>query len=340
MNGKEIKNVFPYFNKIITKTQEQNSVMEVKSVKGQLIFTLFESASLAISYTVKNDGEDFEGLLFNYRDVYNGFSKIKAKDEVSVSSDTHRLTITVNDEIRYVVSNSKSTMTGSKVNIVCKTTDYDLLKCIEESKVFSNRGSMDYNNNLFFNVKNNYLNIYNTNDVAMVFNKIRVEENHYNEAFAILNENISTLYKWINAIKNLEITIALCDNFVFFKTENEVLKLMLVKPHNFDAIIRNFENVDNLDLVMRTEDKVSSVKSEIYAEANKLAKDNNLLILSDNFTTANDSNIKVDKKLFLNIINYVSDDSNIGVIENPLKPILISNEEEGISHKLIFNTIH
>ena len=174
----------------------------------------------------------------------------------------------------------------------------------------------------------------------MVFNKIRVEENHYNEAFAILNENISTLYKWINAIKNLEITIALCDNFVFFKTENEVLKLMLVKPHNFDAIIRNFENVDNLDLVMRTEDKVSSVKSEIYAEANKLAKDNNLLILSDNFTTANDSNIKVDKKLFLNIINYVSDDSNIGVIENPLKPILISNEEEGISHKLIFNTIH
>lgn len=340
LNGKDIKNVFPYFNKIITKTQEANSVMEVKSVKGQLIFTLFENASLSIIYTIANDGEDFTGLLFDYRTVYNGFSKIKSKDEVKISSDGHRLTIVVNEEIRYIVANTTSEPSGSHVELLCKTTEYDLLKCIEESKVYSNKGAMDYNNNLYFNVKNNMLSVYNTNDIAMVLNKITVEDNVIDGSFAVLNENVSTLYKWLNAIKNLEIDIALSEQFVFFKTKNEVLKLMVTKPHNFNVIIKNFEKVDNIDFKMKTECSLASVKKTIYSEANKLDKEDNLLRLNDDFTVANDSLIKLDKKLFLNTINFISDDSMIGVIDNPLKPILISNNEEGIFHKIIFNTIH
>ena len=338
--GKEIKKVFPYFNKIITATQKEKSLMEVKVVRGQLIFTLLESASLSIIYTISTDINDFNGLLFDYKTLASAFSKVKAKDEVEITRDEHRLKICVNDEEKYVVSTSESTVTGTKIEFICETTEYNLLKSIEENKVFSSRGSMEYNDNLFFSLKDDTLNIYNTNDIAMVLNSIKVENAKGDFTFAISNDDVSTVYKWINAIKNLKIEIALSDTFVFFKTKNEALKLSRTQAHNFNAIIKNFENVSNVKLNMVNEEKLINVKKSIFEEANKLDKENNILVLGSDFKNHDENKISLAKKLFVETIKSVSEDSIIGLIDNPLKPILITNVEEGLNHKIIFNTIN
>lgn len=340
LTGKEIKKVFPYFNKIITQTQKEKSLMEVKSVGGQLIFTLLESASLSIIYTITSDIKPFNGLLFDYKNLSSAFSKIKAKDEVEVTRDGHRLKVRVNEEEKYIVSTSDSTITGTNVEFICEITEYNLLKSIEENRVFSSKGSMEYNNNLFFNLKDDILNIYNTNDIAMVLNSMKVENAKDDYTFAISNDDVSTVYKWINAIKNLKIEIALSDTFVFFKTKNEALKLARTQAHNFHAIIKNFENVSNLKLNMLNEEKLINVKKSILEEANKLEKENNVLVLGSDFKDHNENKISLAKKLFVETLKSVSEDSILGIIDNPLKPVLIANIEEGLNHKIIFNTIH
>lgn len=342
LKGKVIKNVFPYFNKIITETQKQISAVEVKAMKNQLIFNLIGISDISINYIIDNDGEDFDGLLFEYEALYAVFKKIKAKDDISFKPNQNILTISINGEDTSLISkiNNESNESNekSKAKLLYETTEYNLFKCIEENKVLAESGSMDYNANIYFDVDDNVLNIYNTNDIAMSLNKIYIDENKNKCSFAISNEYISILYKWINSIKNLKVQILLSDEFVFFKTRNEFLKLKRVLSYN-DKIIENFEVISNMEFPIIDKVKIYEVKKNILDEANVLDKDEEVLKLSKNFFNKG-NDIKLNKKLFIKIINAVCEESIIGIVDNPIKPIIILYQEEGINHKIIFNTIN
>lgn len=341
LKGKLLKNVFPYFNKIVTATQKERSLIEVKGENNQIIFTLFENAGSSIVYTVESEGSSFKGLFFEFKDLSSAFSKIKSNDDIEIVCDNYRMTLNINEETSYVVASTlKLNCVDEEGVLICQTTDYNLLKTIEEHKVFVSRGSMDYNNNLFFKLSDDNLSIFNTNDIAMVLNTINVKNTINDNKFAIANEDVSTIYKWINAIKNLDISILLSNNFVYFKTKNESLKLSLTKINNIDTLIKGFDTFNNVELKMINEYTLSSVKKVIFEEANKIDKEDNLLILSNSFDKVTDNNIiGLDKRLFLNIIKAVCDDSKIGVLDNELNPIIITHNEEGLTHKIIFNTI-
>lgn len=341
LKGKLLKNVFPYFNKIITATQKERSLIEVKGINNQIRFTLFENAGSSIIYTVDNEGALFNGLFFEFKDLSSAFSKIKSNDEVEIVREYNRLKITVNGEEQYVTASTLELDCEDEESVLyCETTDYNLLKSIEEHKVFVNRGSMDYNNNLFFKLSEDKLSIFNTNDIGMVLNTITVKTTIEDINFAIANEYVSTLYKWINAIKNLNIAVLLSDNYVFFKTKNETLKLSLTKTNKIDTIIKGFDNFNQVELKMANEYTVSNVIKVIFDEFKKVDKEENNLILSSNFDKATDDNITLDKRLFMNMIKAVCSESKIGILDNELKPVIITNNEEGLTHKIIFNTIH
>lgn len=342
LKGKVFKNVFPYFNKIITATQKDKSIIEIKATTTQIIFMLFENAGSSIIYTIPYEGVTFKGLIFDYKELSTAFSKIKSNDDVEIFCDDYRLELTINDEKSYVISSTLNfdIDNESKVINLCETTEYSLLKSIEENRVFVSRGSMDYNNNLYFKLSNNCLNIFNTNDIAMVLNTITVTNGVKDCSFSISNEYVSTLYKWINAIKNLKIEILLSDSFLFFKTKNETLKLSRTTPHNIDSIIKGFENINNVELNMLYQNKLENVKKDIFNETNKLDKEDNRLILSKTFNKHNTDNITLAKKLFIDTIKSVSEDSTIGILDNKLNPVIITNIEEGLNHKIIFNTIN
>lgn len=334
LNGKEIKKIVPYFNKILTDKQKENGKFQLKIVENQMIFNFIESENLSIVYTVQSECDNHDGLLFSYKDLSSTFSKIKVKDELDVSIEQNTLKVIINNqEERKAESVSNFTSTGTNVEYICQTTGYNLLKSIEENKVFSGKGSMDYNNNLYFSLNENTLRIYNTNDIAIVLNTIQIENSKKKYKFSIKNEYVSILYKWLTAIKNLNIKIALSNHFVFFITQNESLKVKIEKPQNLDIIINNFEKLNELNFNTIYQEKLINIKNSIIEESIKLDKENNILVLDII------NQLSLDKKLFTEIIQVISEDSYINLIDNKIKTILITNIEEGIEHKIIFNTI-
>ena len=209
--GKEIKKVFPYFNKILTETLKAKTVVEIKSFNKRLIFTLITEDKPFIAYSIDSDLDEFNGLLFEYKDCVTALKSIKAKDEVVIKHNHKVLEVEINGEIKSTISPiSTSNIKTITPTSICFVDLYKLYKSIEENKYIANKGLLDYHNYLFIEVKDSKMTLFQTNDIALMINSFSVNQViKKNGAFVLSNNHIPNLYKWLDAIKNTTIEVLL-----------------------------------------------------------------------------------------------------------------------------------
>lgn len=340
ITGKELKKVFPYFNKILTAMQKERSFINIYCINGVLTFSLIESDSVCFQYIVKTDFNDFKTLSFNYSELECIFSEIKAKDEVSIYSTEYQLHISINEIIYTILSDTQQINAEFEYMILTQTTNYALLKCIGTNKVCTNKPLLNYSKNIYFNLENNTLNIYNTNDIAIVFNSINCNFSGIKKQFAIDNDVVSDFYKWLVAVKNTNIGIGINDNYLFFVTKNELIKLRLIEVDEINTIISHFKSFSNIDLKLKREMNIALIKEDVLNINKGLTKEDILLSLPKSFHGLDIKDINISKRIFVNFIKTALDESTIGIVDNTLSPILISHIDENYSQKIIININH
>lgn len=342
--GKEIKKVFPYFNKILTETLKAKTMVEIKSCDKFLTFTLIIDEKPFISYSIESDLDEFNALLFHYKDCVTALKSIKAKDEVVIACESKALKVEINGEHHTNLSPiSTSKLKTVSPTSICFVDLYKLYKSIEENRYITNKGLLDYHNYLFIEVNNSEMTLYQTNDIALMINSFSVNQViKKNGAFAISNNHLSNLYKWLVAVKNVSIEVLISKEYLYFKTENECIQFEFETVNQIKELIAQFSKMNEIKFEYKTTIDIQDLKNVTSAELEKIKnlkaegeKDIEILDISQAFNL--DAPLYLKKKL-ATLIPLLSYESKVHLIDNPLNPILIDCHDEIAKHKLILNT--
>lgn len=342
--GKDIKKVFPYFNKIITDTLKAKTVVEIKSFNKSLIFTLITEDKPFIAYSIDSDLDEFNGLLFNYKDCVTALKPIKAKDEVIIKYNHKDLEVEINGEVKSTISPISSSHVKTIIpTSICFVDLYKLYKSIEENKYIANKGLLDYHNYLFIEVKDSNMMLFQTNDIALMINCFSINQViKKNGTFVLSNNHISNLYKWLDAIKNTNIEVLISKEYIYFKTKNELIQFEIETVNKIKELTAQFNKMNELNFEYKTTIDIEEFKSLTSAELDKIKqlksegeKEIDVLDISQAFNL--DVPLYIKKKLGT-LIPVLSSESKVHLIDNPLNPIMIYCEDEISKHKLIINT--
>lgn len=341
--SKDLKKVSSFFNKIITNKQKQTSIVEVDSNNDYLYFTLILNNDISISYKISNNNVIFDKIFVNYEELSKLFSSLKKYDVINIIKEKNSLNVQINDVSNYLNSVPYSTfnLKEDKTFFICELNEFLLLKALEENKVLSSNNSENYKNNLFFSLSKNQLSLYSTNDIAICFNQIQTAKSKKDFSFSIENKHISILYKWLNTIVNA-IKIFSSNNYIYFISDNSLIKISISSLYNLDDIIDCFYLFNQTQFNKKYTFNLLDVLDYISNELKCLDKNNQCLTLNTTFNTNKDNMndfIYLDKSILKNIIDKVSEFSSISILNNDFNSILIHFSDNKVNHKFLINTI-
>lgn len=222
-----LKKVKTFYNKFVTNIKRTSTNIKVEGFNGNLIHTIAFGLS-ALKVTLSGQDEDFAPLSMIYNDWYNAFDQFKGVKEtdISVSNNTFKLG---NEYLSCEESNSNKFDWTTIANIQSEPFSYAILT----NSVCAKQGKLLCNSYMYFCLKENTLNIINTNDIILQSSIVNDVEGD-DIVFAIPNEFISTLKKWVMLANDSDvITLSSCsvNNFNFlnlsFEGENGIVYEMI-----------------------------------------------------------------------------------------------------------------
>lgn len=342
--GKDIKKVTTFFNKVITDKEKDGLVITIDRYENSLLF-YSETESGKFGYILKCDikGEVYKTKIF-FSSLKNILKKYKQKDNIILELRNNQLKFN-NDNGE---ENSCECLSINKSKDIIKLTDCpitvskDLLsRAMDFNKVIAKQYDVDFCKKVYFDITNDTLIIKNINGISSIINKIAIKNSFKKlNLFAVNNNYISFICKWISTVKEDLLEISIINNKLYLKTESEFLFLPILQGEDIRHVCFCLSCFYKLNIDSKNFINLNTVKDEILSDIKETTNtdDKIYIIKKEFFETKKD--ISVSKSTFANLIKGVTEYTKGGFLKSSTyTPFILTEEYDDHNFQVIFNII-
>ena len=237
---KDFKSITTYYNALITGKKEDFDIRFTK--EKDTLKTVMNFSKFNISYTIKNEEEtsdEFKNIVVNYEEFYKVMKSIKGIKQIDVFVNNDKLILKTDKEETFEVNCSKMITKEFVGTHIMNIPVQEFRMAFSFNDVASKSGVFDFDENIFFYLKNNVLYMSSYNVGVYVGNKIQLMDAQ-NIIFKLPYSYTGFVKKWLKFVENkTQASIADDLNFSIFERflKIEIDKYSIILPIEKDEKI-------------------------------------------------------------------------------------------------------